>query len=333
MCDNCLSVDAEIENLTEEAQKFLSCVVRTGESHSEYYVTDVLLGSETDEVLANNHQDLSTFGIAGEWGREQWIQLSRLLVNQNYVEKHESGEITLKEDAHTVLEGNEMVYGLLDRSSAVVDRDAAARTSSEVEDKHDEELFTLLRDKRKEIADLNSIAPYAIFPDTTLMEMAYYFPQSRESLLKIYGVGGAKMKNFGKEFGNVVIEYAEEHDIEERTDLLEEKSKSKYEGELHERIGQAFNDGQSIEHLAEEKGVKPGSIVRQLKKYFDDGHDLRAEGIPAAADLSRRKQDEVLEAFDDKGARMLRAVYDDLNKSVDYNQLRIMQLYYQAKQK
>ncbi len=333
MCDNCLSVDADVENLTEPAQKFMSCVVRTGEKFSEYYVTDVLRGDSTDEIKANNHQELSTFGIGDDWNREQWILLSRLLVNQNYIEKHDDGHITLNELAQPVLDGKENVYGLLDRTSAVVDREAAGRTSSEVEDKHDEELFTILRDKRKEIADKQAIAPYAIFPDTTLMEMAYYYPQSRESLLKIYGVGGAKVKNFGKEFAKVIIDYAEENDLEERTELLEEKSESKYEGELHERIGQAFNDGQSIEHLAEEKGVKPASIVRKLKKYLDEGHDLRAEGIPEAADLSQRKQDKVLDAFDDKGARMLRAVYDELNKSVDYNKLRVMQLYYQARNK
>ncbi|MBN2731315.1 MAG: DNA helicase RecQ [Balneolaceae bacterium] len=331
MCDNCLTVDAEVEDLTEEAQKFLSCVARTDQQHSEYYVTDVLQGSDTDEIIENGHQNLSTFGIGEDWNREQWILLSRLLVNQNYLEKHESGQLILTDEAQLVLNSKEKVYGLLDRSSAVVDREAAARTTTEVEEKHDEELFNLLRDKRKTIADKNAVAPYAIFPDTTLMEMAYYFPKSNESLMKIYGVGSAKLKHFGKAFLKVITEYCDEHNIEEKQKSLQKKGEPKYSGELHEQIAKAFNDGQSIEHLAEQKGVKPVTILKYLKKYFDEGNDLRAEGIAEAADLSRRKQDQVMKAFDQKGTRMLRAVYDAMDKSVGYNELRVMQLYYQAK--
>lgn len=333
MCDNCLSVDADVENLTEPAQKFLSCIARTGEQFSEYYVTNVLRGDSSDEIEANNHQELSTYGIGDDWNREQWILLSRLLVNQNYIQKHEDGHITLNELAQPVLDSKEKVYGLLDRTSAVVDREAAGRTSSEVEDQHDEDLFNLLRDKRKEIADENAVAPYAIFPDTTLMEMAYYFPKSNDSLMKIYGVGTAKLKHFGKDFLSVITDYCDKNDIEEKQKSLEEKSKPKYSGELHERIAKAFNDGQSIEHLAEEKGVKPVTILKYLKKYLEEGNELRAEGIAEASSLSRRKRDKVMKAFEDKGTRMLRAVYDALDKSVNYSELRIMQLYYKAKEK
>lgn len=332
MCDNCLSVDAEVENLTEQAQKFMSCVARTDQLYSEYYVTDVLLGTESDEIKERGHQELSTYGIGEEWNREQWILLSRMLVNQNYLEKHDSGQLVLKEQSQPVLDGHEQVYGLLDRSSAVVDREAAARTTTEVEEKHDEKLFNLLRDKRKELADKNAVAPYAIFPDTTLMEMAFYFPKRKESLMKIYGVGTAKLKHFGSDFLKIIISYCDEHDIEEQKKSLEEKSEPKYSGELYEQIGQAFNEGQSIEHLAEQKGVKPMTILKYLKKYHEEGHELRADGIAQASSLSQRKRDEVLAAFDKRGARMLRAVYDELNKSVGYSELRFMQLYYEARE-
>jgi ATP-dependent DNA helicase RecQ len=332
MCDNCLSVDAEIEDLTEQAQKFLSCMARTDQQYSEYYITDVLQGSETDEVLERNHQDISTFGIGEEWSREQWILLSRLLTSQNYIEKHESGQLILKEQSQPVLDGKEKVYGLLDRSSAVVDRDAAARTSTEVEEKHDEDLFNLLRDKRKTIADENAVAPYAIFSDTTLMEMAYYFPRSKESLMKIYGVGRAKLKHFGSLFLGVIKNYCDEHDIEEQKKSLDKKSEPKYTGELHEQLGQAYNDGQSIEHLAEEKGVKEMTILKYLKKYLKEGNALRPDGLAQASALSQRKQDKVVESLEDKGPKMLRAVYDALDKSVSYTELRYMQLYYWAKE-
>ena len=151
--------------------------------------------------------------------------------------------------------------------------------------------------------------------------------------MKIYGVGTAKLKHFAEPFLSVVTDYCDERDIEEQTELLDQKSEPKYSGELHEQVAKAFNDGQSIEHLAEQKGVKPASIIRLLKKYLEEGNPLRAEGIAQASSLSRRKRDEVLQAFEDKGTRMLRAVYDALDKSIGYSELRVLQLYVQAKEK
>ena len=43
-----------------------------------------------------------------------------------------------------------------------------------------------------------------IFPDKTLIEMAKYKPTSSEELEKIFGVGKAKLKKFGKNFINVI---------------------------------------------------------------------------------------------------------------------------------
>jgi ATP-dependent DNA helicase RecQ len=333
MCDNCLSIDAEVEDLTEPARKFLSCVMQTGQCSGEYYVTDVLRGSETDKILSNDHQNIPSFGIGDEWMRGQWIQLARLLVRQNYLEKNDHGQLKLTEQVQQVLKDNEKIYGLLDRTSAVVDRKATARTNTEVESKYDQYLFSLLRDQRKKQADENGIAPYSIFPDTTLMEMAYYFPKSRDSLMKIYGVGTAKCKHFGVPFLQIITNYCDKHAINERKKSLKQKSQSGHTGALHEQIAKAFNDGQTIEHLAEEKGVKPVTILKYLKKYLEEGHDLRAEGIAEASSLSHRNRDKVLRSFNRVGTKMLKNVYEDLGKTVSYSDLRVMKLYRQANQK
>jgi ATP-dependent DNA helicase RecQ len=224
-----------------------------------------------------------------------------------------------------------MVFGLLDRTSGVVDRKAAARTTGDVEQQHDEDLFELLREKRKSIADSNGIPPYTVFPDTTLMEMAYYFPKSSETLMGIYGVGKAKQKHFGKTFLKIITDYCEENDIEEKERMLEKKAPKKSSSKKHIRIAEAFNDGQTIEHLAEEKGVKEVTILKHLKKYLEEGNELRSEGIAAASSLSQRKRDEVMAVYDEKGSRMLRVAYDRLDKSVSYSELRVLQLYHQSK--
>jgi ATP-dependent DNA helicase RecQ len=330
MCDNCLSVDGEVEDLTEQAKKLIQTIGEVQQPFGEYYFTNILCGTKTDKIADNGHEKTSTFGAGTAWERGQWVQLARHLIRKSYLEKDENGHLKLKEQSKQVLKNGEKVYGQLDRTSAVVDQKATSRTSSQVENQYDQELFNQLREKRKDLADLHGAAPYAIFPDTTLMEMAYYFPKNEDSLMSIYGVGAAKCNHFGQAFLKLINEFCDKHHISERQKSLEEKSQTKPAGELHERIAKAFNEGQSIEHLAEENGVKSLTVLKYLKKYLEEGHSLRAEGIAEASPLSRRKQDEVLHSLDKKGTKMLRSVYEDLGKSVSYSDLRVMQLYKQA---
>lgn len=333
MCDNCLSLDAEVEDLTVQAQKFLSTIVRTGEQHDAYYIADILRGSSKEKVLENDHDELSTYNIGNEWAKEQWILLARMLVNQEYLQREENhGPLSLTDQARAVLKGKENVFGSLDRNDTVIGDQAIERTSSEVENKYDRDLFEQLRAKRKELADQQGVPPYVIFPDTTLMEMAYYFPQSRDNLTPIYGIGSVKKKKYGLDFIKIIRNYCEEHDIEEQEKTLKKKKKELSKKEKHQRIGEAFNDGKSIAHLAEQYGVKRVTIIKHLKTYLEEGNDLRPEGIVEASTLSTRKRDEVLEVFDEVAPHMLRPIYDKLDKSVGYDELRVMQLYYMAQQ-
>ncbi len=333
MCDNCIAADADVEDLTVQAQKYLSCIVRTEETYGANYIADLLRGSKAKKVLENGHDELSTYGIGKEWSKTQWVQLSRLLIRQDYLKKHpKHGSLKLEEPARLVLKGEENVFGTLDRTAATVDGKTVSRTSDDVQNKYDEKLFELLRQKRKEVADEQGIPPYAVFPDTTLMEMAYYFPQDEEHMLQIYGVGSTKQKRYGKMFGRIISDYCEENDLEEKEKTLKKRARKSAKTEKHVRVAEAFNDGQSIEHLAEEYGVKDSTILRHLKKYLEEGNDLRADGIAEASSLSMRKRDEVMKTMDEVGPNLLRPLYDALDKEVNYNELRVLQLYYLAQE-
>lgn len=330
MCDNCLSVDADVEDLTIPAQKFLSCVIRSGEKFGANHVIDVLRGSKSQKVLEFEHEKLPTYGIGTEWSKDQWQQLSRLLIRQEYISKGDHGSLKIEKPALAVLDGSENVFGTLDRTSASLDGEAIVRTSSEIENEYDEKLFELLRVKRKELADQDDVPPYAIFPDTTLVEMAYFFPQSKDSLEHLYGVGSVKKEKFGDAFIGTIKKYALEHNREERKKSLTTKKTKSTSGKKFEQVGEAFNAGQSIALLAEEHGVKEVTILNHLKEYLEDDNKLRLEGLIEASNLSERQRDQVMKSFKKKGPLMLRPVYDDLNKAIGYDELRIMQLYYLA---
>lgn len=330
MCDNCISAKDGMDEYTIPAQKFLSCMIRTGEMFGKTYIIDVLRGSKQKKILENNHQEVSTYGIGKEWGKAQWDQLARLLIRQDYILKNDKGGLRLTENGREVLNGNKRVFGLLDRTSAVIGNEAAGRTTSDVETKYDEKLFDILREKRKELADVKGIPPTSIFSDTTLMEMSYYYPMSKGTLSNLYGVGTAKLNNYGDVFIGLIKRYAQHNQVEEREKRVPKKAVKSASSEKHKLIGDAFNKGQSIEHLAEEYGVKDVTILNHLKTYMTEGNELREDGILEHCSLSERQQDEVMQSFKKVGPDLLKPVYEDLNKAIGYDQLRIMQLYYKS---
>lgn len=331
MCDNCISMKDAMEDLTVPAQKFLSCIARTEETYGATHISDILRGSKAKKVLENGHDELSTYGIGMDFSKDQWIQLSRLLVRKDFLTKDpQYGSLLLTPSGKKVLKDEARVQGVLDRTQTAIDGSAAARTSSDVENRYDENLFEELRKIRKELADAQDVPPYVIFPDTTLMEMAYYYPQDEESLNDIYGVGSAKLKKYGGDFLNEIKAYCEENDIEERKREIKKKKKKKSSSKKHEQIGIDYNEGKSLEHLAEEHGVKLPTILKHLKTFLEEGNDLRQDGILEATGLSQRKVDEVMESMNKVGPELLKPVYEDLDKSVGYSELRMMQLYFLA---
>ncbi len=333
MCDNCLSVDDDVEDMTIQAQKFMSCMIKSEESFGAGHVIDILRGSKNQKVLEHEHDQISTYGIGMEWSKDQWTQLSRLLLRQNYISKGEYGVLVMEDRGHQVLKGNENVFGTMDRTDVAIDGETIVRTSSDVENNYNEELFELLRVKRKELADADDVPPYAIFPDTTLIEMAYYFPQNKDALEALYGVGKVKKEKFGDSFIGIIKTFTAEHDIMERQKSLQKKIKKTTATEKHQIVAEAFNEGESIKLLAEEHGVKEVTILTHLKKYLDEGNDLRLDGLLQASSLSDRQRDQVMKAMDEKSPLMLRPVYDLLNKQIGYDELRIMQLFYLASKK
>lgn len=331
MCDNCISMKDAMEDLTVPAQKFLSCIVRTEERYGATHISDILRGSKAKKVLENGHDELSTYGIGMDFSKDQWIQLSRLLVRNEFLKKDpQYGSLLLTDKGRNVLKDEGRVHGVLDRTQTAIDGNAAARTSSDVENRYDDNLFEELRKKRKDLAVAQDVAPYVIFPDTTLMEMAFFYPQSEESLVGIYGVGGAKQKKYGDDFLQIIKEYCEENGIEERKREISKKKRKKSSSKKHEQIGMDYNDGKSLEHLAEEHGVKMPTILKHLKTYLEEGNELRQDGILEACELSQRKVDEVMKSMEKVGPELLKPVYEDLGKSVGYSELRMMQLYYMA---
>lgn len=330
MCDNCLSVKQEKTNLTTAAQKFLSCVKRTGECFGPAHIISVLRGSTKGKVLKSGHDKLSTHGIGMEFTRDQWQLLYRQFFHQGMmIQDMEYGGLKLTPKAWEVLRGKQSVWGYLSEEKRP-DVQIDPSTGNDLQEL-DRTLFDLLRKKRKTLADADGVPPYIIFSDKTLAEMATFFPQSKESLLKIQGVGTVRFEKYGSEFLAQISAYCREHQLDERDNKSRRpgiNANRLSQGKRHLEIGEAFNRGNSVESLAETFGIKRDTVLNHLYRYLRAGNKLQAEGLMALSSLSETLRNEVVETFKTLGTDRLKPVFESFKGAIPYEELRVVCLYY-----
>ncbi len=215
MCDNCLAGEKELTDITIPAQKFLSCVKRTGEMFGMGHIIDVLRGSTARKVLKFGHNKLSTYGIGKEFSKKQWMLLARQFLHKKLmIQDMEYGSLKLTDKAWDVFQDKKTVLGHLKKEYN--DKDTEEESKIKTTPDHDKDLFEILRKKRKNLADDAGVPPYVIFSDRTLIEMAAYFPQTMESFLDIHGVGIAKREKYGSIFLGLIQEHCRDREIKER---------------------------------------------------------------------------------------------------------------------
>jgi ATP-dependent DNA helicase RecQ len=330
MCDNCRKETGQQVDITIPAQKFLSCVARTGQRFAATHITHVLTGAEDEKILRYNHQTLSTYGIGKELTRKQWLHMARQLVEMGLLEQSNDmfRVLRLTSRGSEVLKTREPILGILE--SARLEKPGQP---GELE--YDSALYHELRQTRKELADEAHVPPYVIFSDRTLVEMAAYYPMTPARMLKIFGVGQVKFERYGDIFLRQIQDYCEPRHLKEKN-----KPSSRPEAPLtqqvtkprHVVVGEAYNAGQTIQALMDQYQVQRGTILEHLAKYALLGNTLRpGDDFSGMVNLPEHLKAEIVQAFADLGADFLKPVFDRMNGEVNYDDLKLLRLLFLSK--
>jgi ATP-dependent DNA helicase RecQ len=327
MCDNCLTEPDELVDITILAQKFLSCVKRTGELFGAGHIIDVLRGSHAQKVLKFGHNQLSTYGIGTEYSKKQWFHLSRQFLQKGLIlQDMQYGSLKLTAKAWDVFRNQEQVFGKIEEDH--LERRKDVRENQD----YDRELFDLLRKQRKALADAANLPPYAIFPDASLIDMATYFPQNTDNFLAMHGVGNVKLEHYGAIFIEIISRYCDEKQIDERPKRQWKTAAAKANADKvprHIVVGNAYNAGKSVLELAAEYSVKQRTILNHLFKYIRAGHTLtRPDKLLKLSTLSETHRTTVFTVFGQLGTDRLGPVFAALNGSVSYDELHVLRLVY-----
>ncbi|MGB1957810.1 MAG: DNA helicase RecQ [Luminiphilus sp.] len=199
-CDGCLE-PAQTWDATEACRMALSAVARTGERFGVNHLIDVLKGKETDKIWQFDHHHLPTFGVGDALDNNQWRSVFRQL-GRGYlsVDLQGYGALKLQEKCRPLLRGECDIALRLDQKQKVAKR----QTKTPLPEDINVAMWEALRECRRELAEEQSVPPYVIFHDSTLVEMCSVAPKTLDAFSRLSGVGERKLMKYGEAFIAVI---------------------------------------------------------------------------------------------------------------------------------
>ncbi len=322
-CDNC-KYPKPIEDWTIEAMKFLSCVARTKERFGMTYIIEVLRGSKNQKVLERKHDKLSTYGIGKDRSIEEWKNLARSLLHQGLME-----ETT---DGYSVLKLNQNSWEVMGRKIkveiAIEKKHKIEKTTTSLA-ADEQRLFEELRALRKRIADAQMVAPYVVFPDKTLQNMAQQRPQTFDEFMNISGVGTRKVDKYGKQFIEAIRNYCAEYGLPTNSEPIRELAKVVDNVPSMTQIEtlELYKKGLSINAIANERGVRTSRIVSHLAELIEKEQPVDIDRL-----VKPERQEKIIAAIEEVGDEKLKPIYEYLQEHYSYDEIKLVRAFWRSEQ-
>jgi ATP-dependent DNA helicase RecQ len=307
-CDNCRS-PKPVEDWTIEAQKFLSCVARCKERFGMTHIIDVLRGSRRQKIEQNGHHLLSTYGIGKDRSAEAWKMLGRSLLHQGLLD-----ETT---DGYRVLKLNKLSWEVMRSQRSVhiaITETPVAKAIADTNPRGAEVeiLFERLRKLRKQLADAQSVPPYVVFADSSLKLMAQQQPQSLDAFARISGVVTHKVNQYGEKFVSEIRAFCQE-----------QKLPVPLPSNTHMVTLQHYQQGLSIEEIAQKRGFSPRTIITHLSELLEMKQPVDLNRL-----VSPEQQKRILQAIQTVGADSLKTIREHLGEEYGYEDIQLVRAWW-----
>jgi ATP-dependent DNA helicase RecQ len=313
-CGNC-NDSTELAEITTEAQKVLSCVVRLKERFGVSIIAEVVKGSKSKKVLRLGFDTLPSYGTLKEYSLQEIKDLINRLIATGYLSLTESEYpvVKLTGQGAAVLKNEAQVWHKVPKKPQAIVKDNT--------------LFERLRALRKSIADSTGVPPYVVFADTTLREMSECCPTDRSALRLIKGVGETKLERYGDDFLEVIQQYCAEYNIppRRRPELTAPGGE-----EVDEAAGEAVVElpshlvtlgmhqaGQPLEVIAAERRLKLLTVQEHLFRCGAEGY-----AIDWSALIPAKYEALIVAKIEELGTTRLKPLKEALPEAVDYNAIR-----------
>ncbi|MDU2265170.1 DNA helicase RecQ [Clostridium celatum] len=322
-CNNCSNCEApgELIDRSIEAQKVISCVYRMNQKFGIGMVVNVLRGSKEKKIYELGFDELSTYGIIKNYTKDELTEFINILVSYGYLNyKGEFPVLTLNKLSMEIIKGERKVF---------VKEHVVKKMKLE-----ENELFTVLRELRREIAIEEKIPPYMIFGDATLKELSNRMPTNEEEFLDISGVGNSKLDKYGEIFINKIKDYIDEKNIEVRfifnkkvakdsESKIKDKNNKEKEGKIksYEQTVNLIREGKKLKDIAKERGLALSTIASHIQQYIGNGNEIDFE-INFDGLFTEDEEKIILDAIDKVGYNKTKEIKEIIPENISYDAIR-----------
>ena len=206
-CDNCGNCHREYHevDMTAEAKWVVNCVAETRGRYGLTIVLGTLMGAKRARLRELRTDQYKSYGALSGHSEAELRTLISQMTERGYLyqtqEKYsvlKLGDITPLKDENTRVIMRTYEEKEPDKKKKI--QKAVRKRSTDALTSAGYDLFEILRKLRLEIAKEESMPPYIIFSDKTLIDMCVKKPSDEEEMLNVSGVGANKLKKYGQRF-------------------------------------------------------------------------------------------------------------------------------------
>ena len=205
-CDNCSNCLKEFEELdmTYEAKQIINCVYEAKGRYGKTVILDTVSGAKTAKLEEYGTAKYKTYGVLQDKNKN----LLKRLITQLQLEEYliEAGEYHLLKIGPAMQKLKDTDTRVLikisedDKKPIATPKKLKKARSTDALTSAGYGLFDDLRKLRLEIAREESIPPYIVFSDKTLIDMSVKMPVDKVEMLNVSGVGEVKYMRYGDRF-------------------------------------------------------------------------------------------------------------------------------------
>ncbi len=320
-CDVCKNPPQYFDG-TVIAQKALSAITRLQEQVPMGMLIDVLRGSRRREIMQYGYDKIKTYGAGADISYNDWQHLLGQILSLGLIDiaYERKNAIRLTPASKEVLYNSRKVQ--LVKMTALKERMKKQREKVKPQSQRQrvrDELFEVLRQLRKLMAQKHGVPPYIIFSDASLEEMAAEKPVNEVEMRQISGVGEIKLQRYGKPFLEAILKF------------IEDKSKSgqTVKGTTQLVTCQLFRRGLSVDAIAQERQLAPTTIYAHLADSYEAGEDIKINRLVSKSEIKA-----VFDALQQLAEPYkLREIYELLDESIPYGKIKLALAYLRKMEK
>lgn len=324
-CDNCKHPKERLE-AKDETVIVLKAIKELDERFATDYVVQIISGKLTPQIQMFRHDELKAFASGNDRDAHFWNSLIRQMLLEGLLSKdiEEYGVLKITKKGEAFLKKPKSFQIVLNKLYDDANADDDEGTESTGGAAVDEKLMAMLLELRLKEAKKRNLPPFVIFLESSLQDMATFYPITMEGLEKCQGVSKGKALKYGRPFVDLIARYVEENNIERPDDFVMKSVVNKSGNKVY--IIQNTDKKVSLETIAKNKGWRMDEMLEEMETIAASGTRLN---LDYAIDemLDEDDQEEIMEYFKNCETSSLQVAQEEL---ADYNfnweQLKIMRI-------